>query len=249
MSQPNHNTIKSLIMSSRGSRKSPSRKSPSKKSPSKKTASKKSPSKKSPSKKTAAKKSPPRLASRLAAPGSIANPTPAQMAVAVEASKPKSPKRKSASPKRTHHRPTKDCVREWVTSPVSGRAIEVNGKTWTDLYPTHKAELDAAERKTTPGVMKGDTCVPPLGDPPHGWGGRGRSHSRSHSRSPGRGYGLGHGSPHWDPSWGAWGRSWPRGWDRRYHPGHYRRHRRGGSWFYDPIISLGTPGFGVSLRL
>ena len=93
----------------------------------------------------------------------------------------RSPKTKSP-PRRSPTRKTppskqlvKDCYREWVLSPVTGRAIEVQGKTWFELYPTHKKYLDTAERKTTPGITKNGVCTPPKGDPPHDWDrGRGR---------------------------------------------------------------------------
>ena len=61
----------------------------------------------------------------------------------------------------------KDCKREWVKNPITGKWIEVNGKTWFELYKTHRKELEASARKTTYGTLRNGICVVPPGDPPH----------------------------------------------------------------------------------
>ena len=92
-----------------------------------------------------------------------------------------SPTRKSSPSRKSS--PKKNCKREWIRNPITDRWIEVDGATWKKLYSTHKKQLDNAERKTTPGVMKKGVCTPPQGDPPHD-----RGYHRGHRRHSNRRY-------------------------------------------------------------
>ena len=61
----------------------------------------------------------------------------------------------------------KNCVRDWVRNPETGKWIQVNGKTYNNLirYSKHKIYFSKAEIKSTPGRLWNGICVVKPGGP------------------------------------------------------------------------------------